>query len=219
MATRSSHCLEIEIFAERGPERGGETQRESARGQPLVREAAVRAMRIQKRDGGQRLIRDQVMIDDDRIETALLQDSQRRMVGRTAVARDQDARAAREDPVACSGGDAVTAVEATGEQRRDLASERPEHLRHYGRAGDAVAVVVPEYGDALAGANGPREALRGDASIGHGVGRRQMRQLRVEVATRGIRTIVAAAMEPRGNGRGQVEGSPERTRLGAGGLG
>ena len=59
---------EVELGAERAAHRGAEREGEAARGHALVGEAALGPVRVEEGERGQRLGRDEVVIDDHRVD-------------------------------------------------------------------------------------------------------------------------------------------------------
>ena len=77
----------VERDAELGAHAGADREREADRGEALVGEAALGPVRVEERERGQRLVRDAVVVDDDRVDA--------RAAARLRGARDRSTRSRR----------------------------------------------------------------------------------------------------------------------------
>ena len=216
-ATKSSQARRSSATPSSARTRGADAEREADRGEPLVGEAAVGAVRVQERERGERLVGDAVVVDDDDVDAAAARVLEARVVARAAVARDEERRAGGEDALERGRGEAVAPLEAIGEERDDAAAERAEHVGHERGAGDAVGVVVAEDGDRLAGADGAGEARGGLGAVLHQRGRREVRERGLEEAGGALLVGEAALHEHVGRGLGDAEVAREVAAAGVAG--
>ena len=94
-----------------------------------------------------------MVIDDQAIDASPTEFTQAFVI-RTAAITSHDNRGVQPpDALECRGGQAIAAVEATGEFDGDAAIQALARLVHDGGGGDSIAVVVAEDADPLSVAN------------------------------------------------------------------
>ncbi len=215
MATKSSQRRRFELAAERGAQRSSDGQRQAAGGQPLVREAALRPVRIQERHRRQRLLGHQVVVDHHAIDARCAQPFERDVVGRAAVAGHEQGCAAGQHFVDSGRRETpYPAFETAGDERHHATAQGLDDLGHDRGRSHAVAVVIAEDGDQLAGPDGARHAFGSQGSVDHGVRRGELGEPRIEEAPRGLHVGVATAVEQftQGQRDAQAERELARTR-------
>ncbi len=156
------------------------------------------------------------MIDDDRVDAARTHHLEALVIAGAAVAGDEERGRGGEDARQRRRREAVAALPAGGEEGHHLAAEGAEDAREDGRRGDAVAVVVAEDADPLPGAHRAGEALGARVPVGHGVGRREVGQARIEVAAGGVVRRAPAPVEHVRGGDGEAQRAGELERGGGG---
>src|SRR5690606_35536444 len=114
----------VEVYPERLTQTGCDRERQPARRKILEREPALGSVRIEKGDGRQWLIRYEMVIDHDHVDASVPQGRQAGVIGRPTVARDDQRWLGREHPRNRRVGQAVTPIEAIGQERRGTAAQR-----------------------------------------------------------------------------------------------
>jgi hypothetical protein len=158
--------------------------------------AAARLLGIDERDGLERLGWHEVVVHDDDINPGGARPAHPLVVGRAAIASDEQPGPQAEHLVERRRREAVATAEAARHERPHLASERTERLGQDGGRGDAVAVVVAEYDDELLLAHGSRQAAGGGIATSHRIGRRELGEPRPEKPGRPL--VGAEAHRPQG---------------------
>ena len=137
-------------------------------------------MGVEERERRKRSVRDAVVVDDHRVDAGCADGLESLVIARPAVARHEKRRARAQDAREGGTRQPVAALETVREQRNDVRAEGSQHVGDQGRGGDPVRVVVAEDADALPDAHRPGQASDRLAAVLHRVGRREVREARVE---------------------------------------
>jgi hypothetical protein len=200
---------QIDRRSDRRAHRGADGKREPSAAQALVRKTAVVAMRIQECERRKRLVRHEMMVDDDDVDPDRVRGRDALVIARAAIARHDQRRARLERARQRRMRKTVSAFEAVGDQGAHVGAEERENAAEDRRARRAIDVVVAEDDDALARPHRAGQALGRDVAIDHRIGRREPGELGVEEIAALFHIGNASMQEHLRNGRADTERTPE----------
>ena len=207
--------LEPAHLAQSPPQRHHQAEGHAHRGEPLVRVAAARLVRVEDGGGRRELHRDGVVVDHHHRHAQLGRGPDLGHAGDAAVERDEQARSLRCQPPDRLRVEAVALHQPVRHVRHHVAARRPQERRQQRGRGHAVDVVVAVERDAVTALERALDDLHCVCHPSHQERIREIRQPRPQELLGRRRVAQPAAGEHARRDRLQLQlpGEPLRHRL------